>query len=192
MADISEIRASIKGRMREATKVFRGQTGIFGILAREHGEVSSLLEQAIRTSSDQKRRELAEMIRIELLSHSKAEEQTFYSALKAFAETRGLAEHSQEEHEEIATRIRQAVWDNGGPEQQRANLERLRDLVEHHVETEEGDIFSRAQRLMPPEKSKLLAERFEELKLAEVERLSAEGVARPQTRERTTSDLSHH
>jgi len=168
---MGEFRAKVKGAFKEATSVVQGRPGIFALLAGDHGEVASLLDQAIRTSSLEKRNALLERIRVELLSHSQAEDETFYATLEEHPETRHFVEESRSDHQVVASRLREALSDRGGPQQGLANLERLRDAVEHHVAREENEIFAQAQELIPDEESSHLAARFVQLKETKRNRL---------------------
>jgi hemerythrin superfamily protein len=121
----------------------RGLVGVFKTLAEEHGEAGALLKRM--KSDPAKRAELWPKIRQELLSHEKGELREVYPVLREYAETRALADrHDREANELSATieRLQAAGFESAefGP-----LLDRLIDLVEHHVQEEERDIFPKAQ-----------------------------------------------
>lgn len=172
---MSEFESKARGAAREAISVMKGHTGIFASLAREHGHLLSLLDQAIETSSETKRRALRDQIRLDLLSHTRAEEQTFYAELLGHAETRDLVEQSRDDHHKIWERLKQAFSEDGGPQQHRANLERLREVVEYHVTREENEIFPTAEEVIPSASGAQLAEHFAQIKEIEHNRLASDG-----------------
>lgn len=156
---MSEFTAHVKGTTKQVASALKGLTGIYATLAKEHGEVSSLLDQAIDTDAEDERAKLMDLVRIELLSHAFAEEETLYDALSRFEQTRELCQHSRTEHQEMERALEEAV---AGPTQRA--LEALRITIQSHVEEEETELFVRADQLLPKTQERELDDLFKQLK----------------------------
>src|SRR5690606_40654877 len=98
---MSEIAAKLRGTVKQAATVLKGQTGIYATLAKEHGEVASLLKQAEYTADSDVRHQLLRTIRHELTAHARAEERTLYEALTHLDGTRTRADNGQTDPDEI-------------------------------------------------------------------------------------------
>ncbi len=160
MPDLS---THLKGAAKQAASAVKGRTGIYSTLAKEHGEVSSLLKKALAAKSVERRAELLNEIRIEVLSHAYAEQETLYDALDRFEETQRKAGYSRGEHQEIESALRKALAAPAGTPEQVSAIEDLQGTIEHHVDEEENDLFVRAEKLLSKEEEKVLLERFAEL-----------------------------
>lgn len=172
MADVT---AHAKGMAKQAATLLKGQTGIYATLAKEHGEVSSLLKQAVQSESPAKREPILAKIRVELLSHARAEEKTLYNALGTLDATRDKAAHSKIEHDEIEALLQQVAISAPGTREETAALEKLRQHVEHHAQEEEQQLFVQAHDLLPKEVESRLDQEFKREKEAEKRRLEANG-----------------
>jgi hemerythrin superfamily protein len=172
MADIS---AQLKGTGKQLESVLKGRTAIYSTLAKEHGEVSALLNKAIKAKSAVKRTELLNEIRLELLSHSYAEEETLYAALSRFDEMQQKAKHQRGEHQEIERLLKDAFAAPPESAEQTEALEDLQTTIEHHVKEEEDQLFAQAKDLLSREEEKQLDENFAELKETKKRQLEGDG-----------------
>ena len=145
-----------------ALMMFKGYTGIFRRLAEEHKEVDLLMQRVEKSSDADVKRDLVTKIRRELLSHAKAEEQEFYSVLREHSETRELAAHSKEEHDEIEFMFCQldelhgAAWNSV--------FTKLMHSVQHHVNEEETRLFPRAKAVLSSQQIQDIEKRYAEAK----------------------------
>src|SRR5262245_11583156 len=89
------------GKAKGVKARMQGLKGIFKTLAEEHGEVSVLLKRASTTSDPEVRKELFPKIRKALLAHEQGEVHVLYTTLRQYDETRGLADHHDEEATEL-------------------------------------------------------------------------------------------
>lgn len=172
---MAEATAMAKGAARQVATVLKGRTGIYSTLAKEHGEISSLLEQALKTDRPEKREPLLTKIRIELVSHARAETRTFYEALGKLDETRDMAAHSKIEHEKIEDLLQEVAVSEAGSDQESAALWSLLEFVEHHAGEEEDVLFARANAALPRDIEAQLNEDFKREKQAEKRRLEGNG-----------------
>lgn len=127
------------------------------LLAQDHAKVKELLTQLAETTTraTKGRTELLEKIGEELRVHAAIEEEIFYPALDRAAknnEQRELMAEARQEH--------QAVEELVLPELENSDVDSvefggrakvLKELVEHHAEEEEEEMFAHARELLDQE-----------------------------------------
>ncbi len=139
------------------------------LLKTDHENVKKLLAELMKTSNraTKKRQQLLEKIDLELKLHTKIEEEIFYPAFKKA----GKKEEAQmyfeaiEEHravEELVLPDLENTEVNGDKFGGRAKV--LKELLEHHIEEEESDMFPRAEELLSKEQLEQLGEQMLEMK----------------------------
>jgi hypothetical protein len=139
--------AKARGKARQATAALRGDVGLLGTLACEHGEIESLFSHAAAAGPPVIRR-LYPIIRGELCAHVKAEEFELYDVLIAYAATRTLAEEGRAEHEQLLTRIAKLDRIEVDDPAWREGFAALRSGFARHVEGEEELLFPRAREIL--------------------------------------------
>ena len=129
--------------------------GIFATLTREHRTVSVMFEQILSGRGEAtSRSEKFALLARDLLTHAYAEEEVLYTALapRLPAEVRKAREqHCLVERviDDIAARTRaDETW--------LAKVEVLKELVEHHIQEEEGRFFQDALRALDTQQSEAL------------------------------------
>jgi hemerythrin-like domain-containing protein len=123
---------------------------IYARLRQEHDEARDLLAKLKETTPDdaERRDELFEALKRDLWAHHKLEEAVFYSVLADHRKTRGEAFEAINEHhmangllEELDSMPTDSLeWGQ--------KLGVLKELVEHHMEEEEDDIFDEAREVL--------------------------------------------
>jgi hemerythrin superfamily protein len=136
----------------------KGLVGVFRTLAQQHGEVSGLVLR-IGKHPD-KRAELWPKIRIELLSHEKAEMREVYPELRKHDELRAMVDKHDREAAELETAIQRVDRLAFDSDEWKAHFDRLVDLVKQHVEEEEGSIFPAAQKVIGEQRARELEPPF--------------------------------
>jgi len=114
--------------------------------------LSELEETTERASA--KREELLATIEQELTIHTKIEEAIFYPAFRDAAEKKDdkdLYYEAVEEHHVVDLVLPEIKETDADSEEFGAKAKVLKDLVEHHAEEEETEMFPRAQKLMDRE-----------------------------------------
>lgn len=160
------------------------------LLKRDHGTVRALLSQLAETTTrgTTKRSELLAKIAQEVRVHAQIEEEIFYPAYEAAAEKqddRKLFFEAVEEHGLVDVVLPALEATDPGDEEFGARAKVLKDLIEHHAEEEEEEMFPKAKKLMGKER---LAELGEELAIRKEELLAANGkVGRKKPRQRAAS-----
>lgn len=134
---------------------------IYDELKKDHGEVKELLMRIEETSSRASTKaKLFEEMKAALTAHSRAEEKVFYDAMKPDKSARDSAYEGYEEHHVVDVLMREISRLAPGDPKWTAKFTVLKENVEHHIEEEEGEIFTKAQALFDEAKAEELGEAF--------------------------------
>src|SRR4029453_7333435 len=129
------------------------------VLKKQHREVEKLFK-AVEESEDAKtRRRLLAEIGEKLKLHTSLEENIFYPAVKAI-ETKKAEEmvlEAYEEHHVVDLVLAELPRVDPAAATSEAKMTVLKELVEHHVEEEEDEMFPMAEKKFGAEKSRELA-----------------------------------
>jgi hemerythrin superfamily protein len=121
---------------------------VLKLLKEDHSKVQNLFEKLdpIGKVSYEKKGELFEKIRRELQIHSRAEEEIFYPAIKAFnGDGRTLVLEALEDHENVDELLTQVSRLKTSDKNFEIKMEELIENVDHHVAEEEREIFRFAE-----------------------------------------------
>ncbi|HEY4114212.1 MAG TPA: hemerythrin domain-containing protein [Rhizomicrobium sp.] len=146
---------SIKKTAKKAQAAMAGEPrkegdegDILDTLKREHREVALLLEQLTQSESAPERRSLLKQIKEALIPHLRAEQKVVYDAVIALKDKdakidgeEGYIEH--ETAEKMLLKLEK--MDSFTAPQFSAGAKVLKELVQHHVQEEEKNIWSDVQ-----------------------------------------------
>lgn len=143
---------------------------IYELLKKDHRKVDQLfskIKKHLEEKDFSSASDLFEEMKIELGSHAKAEEEVFYEPLRQAS--RGekdldLVGEAKEEHHVVALLLNELSRLDVSEEEWKAKLTVLSEMVEHHVEEEEEEVFKRAKRLFSDEDAEQMAENMKNLK----------------------------
>jgi hemerythrin-like domain-containing protein len=126
------------------------------LLKEDHQKVRELLSELEDTTerASSKRQQLLATIEQELKIHTKIEEEIFYPAFRDAAQKKDdkdLYYEAIEEHHVVDLVLPEIKDTDAGSEEFGAKAKVLKDLVEHHAEEEETEMFPRAEKLMDRE-----------------------------------------
>jgi hemerythrin-like domain-containing protein len=126
------------------------------LLKEDHQKVRELLSELEETTerASAKRGELLATIERELTIHTKIEEEIFYPAFRDAAQKKDdkdLYYEAIEEHHVVELVLPEIKETDTDSEEFGAKAKVLKDLVEHHAEEEETEMFPRARKLMDRE-----------------------------------------
>jgi iron-sulfur cluster repair protein YtfE (RIC family) len=133
-----------------------GLTGVFETLAKQHGEVISLIDQLRKTPG--RRAALWPELRNALLAHERAEMRVIFPELRMYDQLRPLAN----QHDAEATELERMIHDLDAELEADAwgnLLDRLADQVQRHVHEEETATFPRAQAALGITRARQLADK---------------------------------
>lgn len=135
---------------------------IYDILKREHKVVAGLLTELDDTNEDdhQARESLFAKLQEELLLHAKAEELVFYKPLREQEDSRAISLEAVEEHRVVTHLLTELDRMQKTNERWGAKLAVLKENVEHHVEEEEGELFTHAKKVLSKEEALAIGEAF--------------------------------
>jgi hemerythrin-like domain-containing protein len=120
----------------------------FELLKNDHAKVSSLFDRIEPATDATTRQQLFAQLKQELTIHAHIEETVLYPALKAKAETREITEEGYEEHQEVKELLAELETTPPDSEEWSDLITELRENVEHHVEEEEGEMFTQARKVL--------------------------------------------
>jgi len=136
------------------------------LLKKQHKEVKALFKKIENTEGARERRRLMNEISIALEGHTSIEEEMFYPAVRGL-ETQKAEEmvlEAFEEHHVVKLVLAELPQVDPADERFEAKMTVLSELVEHHADEEEKEMFKVAQKLGKEELEALgeqMEERFE-------------------------------
>ncbi len=138
---------------------------IYETLKKDHDGLKPLLAQLVEQEHGGKSpTALIEKIRDELIPHSRAEEAVFYNSLRTIDGAGELVTHGYMEHMQAEAMLRTLQAIDLVDVKWVSLAQKFKDGIEHHIEEEEGDIFSAARLVLVNEEAEMMAVAFEELK----------------------------
>jgi hemerythrin superfamily protein len=133
------------------------------MLKSDHATVKRLLRELDETTERavKERERLVREIEREIKLHSQLEEEVFYPAFKAAAEktdSENLFYEATEEHHLVDIELPTLKSANPKSHEFGAKAKVLKDLIEHHIREEEGQMFARARELFDDDQLRQLGE----------------------------------
>lgn len=134
---------------------------IFEAIRKDHEIQRDLLEKLVNTSGDtDRRRELWYQLKKELQIHEDAEERSFYKPLIDKDLTQEKARHSIAEHHEIDEMIEQIEETEFSSTGWLTLAKSLKELVTHHLDEEEQEVFQLAGKALTENQKTSLASNY--------------------------------
>ena len=119
------------------------------LLKRQHREVKTMFKKMEKTENARGRRDLMEQIAQALEMHTRIEEEIFYPAVREL-ETKKAEEmvaEAFEEHHVVKLVLKELPQVDPEDERFEAKMKVLSELVEHHADEEEEEMFPAAEKL---------------------------------------------
>jgi hypothetical protein len=133
------------------------------LLKNDHDKVKKLLselesttERAVKTRS-----ELFATIKGELTIHETIEEEIFYPALMDTAKTREITLEGYEEHHVVDLLMGELEELDVQDESWGAKAKVMKENIEHHIEEEEGEMFTKTRQVFDRDELETLGERMQ-------------------------------
>lgn len=126
------------------------------LLIDDHDTIKKLFKEleATKEEETEKRESLLDTLENLIELHSEMEEQYLYPAFQKAAEDHDDAEmvfEAKEEHEVARLEMPRVKNTEPGTTQFEARVKVLRELLTHHIDEEESDMFPRAKKLLSKE-----------------------------------------
>jgi hemerythrin-like domain-containing protein len=137
-------------------------TDAIALLKQDHEKVRGLLGQ-LENATGARRSKLLAQVEQELKVHTTIEEEIFYPAYRDAArkkEDKKLYFEAVEEHH-VVDLVMPEASDGATAEELKAKAKVLKDLVEHHADEEEKQMFPRARKALDREELRDLGERMQ-------------------------------
>jgi len=150
------------------------------LLKRQHREVASLFKGVLASEDPDERMRLANEIATKLMVHTTIEEEIFYPAFREAAETQKGEEQvleAYEEHHVVKLLVAEIPDADASAESFEAKMTVLKELVEHHVDEEEDEMFPAAERKLGKDRLEELADELE-ARAGQIERDAGEASER--------------
>jgi hemerythrin-like domain-containing protein len=125
-----------------------GETDLLDTLKKEHNEVKSLLSDLQKAETSAQRKSLVRRIKSALVPHTKAEEKVLYDAVIAVRDKQVQVDgHEGYIEHELASKTLQKLGaiENATSPEHKAAAKVLKELVEHHIEEEENNVWGDAK-----------------------------------------------
>jgi hemerythrin superfamily protein len=141
-----------------------GKQDITTVLTREHKLVAALLTKIEEACEQEKFGDVAEpfaILKTKLTAHAKGEEQAVYPRFAEMSdELKDLVGEAKEEHSLVEDKLQELSRIDVEDEEWKAKFTVLKELVEHHVEDEEGEVFPVARKAMKGATASELADEY--------------------------------
>lgn len=143
-------------------------TSIYDAIIADHEKHRGLLDTIANTSGDSpERRDAWRAFYCDIKSHSAAEEEEFYSKLMQETWGQDAARHSVAEHHEMDELLEELNDTDMASPGWLTRFKTLKHDYEHHMDEEEGEVFTRAKKVMGEKENAAFAARFLERKKQE-------------------------
>lgn len=160
------VTTSVKKTARKIEKAVTGEApeaDLLDTLKEEHEMVSALLKKLVESERASERKSLVRQIKANLLPHLRAEQKVLYDALIALKD-KGAQTDGEEGYIEHAladkTLSKLEKIENAASPEFAAMAKVLKDLVEHHVQEEESNVWSDARDNFPADQRKAMNARY--------------------------------
>ncbi|HBG27054.1 MAG: hypothetical protein A2Y10_01605 [Planctomycetes bacterium GWF2_41_51] len=139
---------------------------IFETLKKDHKKVLDLLEKLEHSSqrASKTRHENYLILKKELLEHMHGEENTFYKFLLENEDLKELLYEAYEEHRTVRLALPDLEAKEVTDEQWKPILSVIGEMVKHHINEEEKELFKEAKSFINHEDDERLVSEFEESK----------------------------
>jgi hemerythrin-like domain-containing protein len=143
-------------------------TDAIALLKKDHEKVRGLLSQLEKSAErgGDRAMRLYTQVEAEVKVHSQVEEEIFYPAFRDAAQkkddTKMFYEATEEHH--VVDLVMPELRDTDSKEEFAAKAKVLKELIEHHADEEEKEMFPRARKLMDRDELRELGERMERRK----------------------------
>jgi hemerythrin superfamily protein len=134
----------------------------FEILKKDHEEVKQLFSQIEKGGANKEK--LFSQIQQELKVHMDAEEKFFYPALEKHPEAKEKVLEGYEEHHVAKTAITEIAKVSPSNERWKAKVSVLKELIDHHVQEEEKELFKMAKKALDENEIKQITEKIQQQK----------------------------
>lgn len=117
---------------------------VLDLLREDHQEVKRLFDE-FQNADGRSRQDVAEEALKALETHTKIEEVLVYPAIREAIEDQEKVDEANEEHHVVAILIKELKKMKASADGYKAKFMVMSELVKHHIEEEEGELFPQAE-----------------------------------------------
>lgn len=133
-------------------------------LKQQHQEVKQLFEQfKSSTSEGEDAQGIVRQLCDNLVIHDKLEHDILYPALLKHEETKDIVLEGLEEHHLMKIVLKQLASLDATDESYKAKVTVLQEVVQHHIEEEESEMFNQAKKVLGEESLTRMGEQMQQL-----------------------------
>jgi hypothetical protein len=124
----------------------------FSLMKNDHQTAQRLFDEIRRTNDKKQKKALFKQLRQELNAHAYMEEKSFYPELEGDSLTHDITLQAEKEHHAMKVNLQELSqniddWD--------VKFDVLRENVEHHIQEEENELFSKAEKILGSHKEEV-------------------------------------
>jgi len=125
----------------------QGEKDILDTLQAEHDEVQDLLKRLTQSETAREQKSLLNQVKQALVPHSKAEEEVVYLPISALSEEKAKIDGAEgfTEHALASATLMQLDKLTPNTPEFKASAKVLKELIDHHVEEEERNIWAQVK-----------------------------------------------
>jgi len=135
------------------------------LLKKQHKNVKTLFKKVEQTEDGRRRRQLMDEIANELKIHTRIEEEIFYPAVREIGTSKAeeMVDESFEEHHVVDLVLAELPTVDSEDERFAAKMTVLSELVEHHADEEEDEMFPMCEKKLGRERLEQLGEQMQQM-----------------------------
>lgn len=138
---------------------------IYESLREDHIKIKGFLEELVSLRKDDDYHMIVvQQIVDDFIPHARAEEAIFYNAIRAMSDESSHIMPSFKEHVEIETLLRTLQIKDRMDFDWKETAKKLKVAIEHHIESEEAEVFAHAHRMFSAQEAIQMNTAFEKLK----------------------------
>ena len=137
---------------------------VLKLIKADHRQVETLFSVIESTDDPHKLYECFNRLYNALNVHAEAEEQTFYPAIRHCQDIEQLVNAAQSEHDEAQQILEELESFSPTSAEFKQKIGELKQVIQHHVQEEENEIFSKVLNCMSQEEREQLGKEFEAVK----------------------------
>jgi hemerythrin superfamily protein len=136
------------------------------LLRQDHHEVLQMAQQISQTDDTVEAKKLFEQMREAVVKHARAEERILYPALEDSGDDEAgeMAREAAVEHELVDLLFERMMKMRTASDNWKARASVVKELLEHHIEEEQKDVFQKLGELFEEEELEQMGDHFESYK----------------------------
>jgi hemerythrin superfamily protein len=143
-----------------------GNVDALSLLKHDHELVKRILNEGEATTerAEKTRTELFARLKSELEIHERIEEEVLYPALRDHPKSKEIALEGYEEHHVVDTILAELEMTPVSDETWGAKFKVAKENLEHHIEEEEGEMFTKTRQIFSEQELEEMGARMAEIK----------------------------